>query len=125
MSQQTRGEIEAALANAIILFEKEHLGRGPVETRVYIIEDMILVRLRGVLTPAETKLAQNSEGYELIKQVRRKLLEGSRPILEAIVLEKTGCQVVSLYTDISVKTGERIIVFTLAEKLEARQERQR
>lgn len=125
MSQQTRGEIEAALANAIILFEKEHLGRGPVETRVYIIEDMILVRLRGVLTPAETKLAQNSEGYELIKQVRRKLLEGSRPILEAIVLEKIGCQVVSLYTDISVKTGERIIVFTLAEKLEARQERQR
>lgn len=125
MSQQTRGEIEAALANAIIQFEKEHLGRGPVETRVYIIEDMILVRLRGVLTPAETKLAQNSEGYELIKQVRRKLLEGSRPILEAIVLEKTGCQVVNLYTDISVKTGERIIVFTLAEKLEPRQERQR
>jgi len=125
VSLQTRGEIEAALANAFIQFEKEHLGRGPVETRVYIIEDMILVRLRGVLTPAESKLAQNSEGHELIKQVRRKLLEGSRPILEAIVLEKTGCQVVSLHTDISVKTGERIIVFTLAEKLEARQERQR
>ena len=125
MSKQTRGEIEAALANAIIQFEKDHLGRGPVETRVYIIEDMILVRLRGVLTPAESKLAQNSEGHELIKQVRRKLLEGSRPILESIVLEKTGCQVVSLHTDISVKTGERIIVFTLDEKLEARLERQR
>lgn len=125
MNQQTRGEIEAALANAIIQFEKEHLGRGPVETRVYIIEDMILVRLRGVLTPAEVKLAQNSEGHELIKQVRRQLLEGSRPILDAIVQEKTGCQVVSMHTDISVKTGERIIVFTLNEKLEARQERQR
>ena len=117
MSQQTRGEIEAALANAIIQFEKDHLGRGPVETRVYIIEDMILVRLRGVLTPAESKLAQNHEGHELIKQVRRQLLEGSRSILTAIVLEKTGCQVVSLHTDISVKTGERIIVFTLAGKL--------
>lgn len=125
MSQQTRGEIEAALANAIIQFEKDHLGRGPVETRVYIIEDMILVRLRGVLTPAESKLAQNPKGHELIKQVRRQLLEGSRPILEAIVQEKTGCQVVSLHTDISVKTGERIIVFTLAEKLEARLEWQR
>jgi uncharacterized protein YbcI len=125
VGQQSRGEIEAALVNAIIQFEKDHLGRGPVETRVYIIEDMILVRLRGVLTPSELKLAQNPEGHELIKQVRRQLLEGSRPILEAIVQEKTGCQVVSLHTDISVKTGERIIVFALAEKLEARLERQR
>ena len=125
MSQHTRGEIEAALANAIIQFEKDHLGRGPVESRVYIIDDMILVRLRGVLTPAESKLALNPEGHELIKQVRRQLLEGSRSILEAIVLEKTGCQVVSLHTDISVKTGERIMVFTLAEKLEVRLERQR
>jgi uncharacterized protein YbcI len=119
------GEVEALLANAIIQFEKDHLGRGPTETRVYIIEDMILVRMRGVLTPAETKLAQNPEGHALIKQVRQQLLEGSRPLLEAIVQEKTGCHVVSLHTDISAKTGERIIVFTLAEKLEARLERQR
>jgi len=124
-SKSTIGEVEALLANAIIQFEKDHLGRGPTETRVYIIEDMILVRMRGVLTPAESKLAQNPEGHDLIKQVRRRLLEGSRPLLEALVQEKTGCQVVSLHTDISARTGERIIVFTLAEKLEARLERQR
>ncbi len=123
VSKSTRGEVESLLANAIIQFEKDHLGRGPTETRVYIIEDMILVRMRGVLTPAESKLAQNPEGHDLIKQVRRQLLEGSRPLLEAIVQEKTGCKVVSLHTDISAKTGERIIVFTLAEKLEARLER--
>jgi uncharacterized protein YbcI len=125
VSKPTRGEVEALLANAIIQFEKDHLGRGPSETRVYIIEDMILVRLRGVLTPAESKLAQKPEGHNLIKQIRRQLLEGSRSLLEAIVQERTGCQVVSLHTDISVKTGERIIVFTLAEKLEARLEQQR
>jgi uncharacterized protein YbcI len=117
---QSRGAVEAALANAIIQFEKDHMGRGPVETRVYIIDDMILVRLRGILTQAETKLAQNAEGSELIKQVRRQLIEGSRSFLEAIVQEKTGRQVVSLHTDISVKTGERIIVFTLDEKFEIR-----
>jgi len=119
----TRGEVEASLANAIIQFEKDHLGRGPAEARVFIVEDMILVRLRGVLTPAEVKLAQTSEGHGLIKQVRRQLLEGSRPLLETIVLEKTGCQVLSLHTDISAKTGERIIVFTLAKNLGARLDR--
>lgn len=117
MSPATRGEVEASLANAIIQFEKEHLGRGPAEARAFIIEDMILVRLRGVLTPAELSLAQTAEGHSLIKQVRRQLLEGSRSLLEAIVLEKTGCQVKGLHTDISIRNGERVIVFTMAEDL--------
>lgn len=123
MPPSTRGEVEASLANAIIQFEKDHLGRGPAEARVFIVEDMILVRLRGVLTPAEVKLAQTAEGHGLIKQVRRQLLEASRPLLEALVQEKTGGEVVSLHTDISAKTGERIIVFTLAQNLGVRLER--
>lgn len=125
MPVPTRGEMEAALANAIIQFEKDHLGRGPTEARAFIIEDMILIRLRGVLTPAEAKLAQSADGHGLIKQVRQQLLEGSRALLETIVLDTTGCKVVSLHTDISVKTGERVIVFTLAENLGARLDRKR
>ena len=120
MSNPTRGEVEAALANAITQFEKDQLGRGPVEARVFIIEDLILVRLRGVLTPAEVKLAQNLDGHNLIKQVRRQLLEGSRPLLEEIVRQVTNSRVVSLHTDISIKTGERVIVFTMDENLEER-----
>ncbi|MEK9164339.1 MAG: DUF2294 domain-containing protein [Chloroflexota bacterium] len=123
MSQPTRGEVEASLANAIIQFEKEHLGRGPVEARVFIVEDMILVRLRGVLTPAEVKLALSPDGHNLIKQVRRQLLEGSRAVLDEIVQRVTGIGVISLHTDISVKSGERVIVFTLAENLGTRFER--
>jgi uncharacterized protein YbcI len=123
MPKPSRGEMEAALANAIVQFEKEQLGRGPAETRVFIIEDMILVRLRGVLTPAEAKLAQTSDGHVLIKQVRRELLEASRSLLEGIVQEKTGSRVLSLHTDISARTGERVIVFTLAENLGARLDR--
>ena len=120
MPKPTRGEVEASLANGITQFEKDHLGRGPVEARVFIIEDMILVRLRGVLTPAEVKLAQNPDGHSLIKQVRRQLLEGSRPLLEEIVQQATGSRVVSLHTDISVKTAERVIVFTMTDNLEDR-----
>jgi len=120
MAEPTRGEVEAALANAITQFEKDQMGRGPVETRAFIIEDMILVRLRGVLTPAEIKLAQNPDGHALIKQLRRQLLEGSRPLLEEIVQQTTGGRVVSLHTDISVKTSERVIILTLTDNLEER-----
>ena len=116
----TKGQLEAQIATAITQFDREHLGRGPHGVRAWIIQDMILLRLQGVLTPAEEKLARDPEGHHLIKQVRMRLIEGSRPLLDEMIQRLTGVQVVSLHSDMSIKKGERIIVFTLAEDLEAR-----
>jgi uncharacterized protein YbcI len=113
---RTRGQIEADISEAIVKFEREYMGRGPEETRSYLLGDMILVRLRGVLTPAEKQLAESAdyvEGGRLVKQVRMQLIEKARSLLEAIVQDITGRGVVSLHTDISTKTGERIIAWTL------------
>jgi uncharacterized protein YbcI len=113
---KTKGQIEAKISEAIIKFEKEYMGRGPDETKTYIINDMIVIRLQRVLTPAEQQLAKSNDdakGRSLIKQVRRELLEKARPLLEAIVQDITGRKISSMHTDISTATGERIIVFTL------------
>jgi uncharacterized protein YbcI len=117
---KTKGQLEAEIATAITQFDREHLGRGPHEVRAWIIQDMILLRLQGVLTPAEESLARDPEGHHLLKQVRMQLIEGSRPLLDEMIQGLTGVQVVSLHSDMSIKRGERIIVFTLAEDLEAR-----
>ena len=117
---QTKGQLEAKIATAITQFEREHIGRGPQEVRVWILQDMILVRMKRVLTPAEQKLARDREGHRLIKEVRQQLIEGSRSILDEMILHLTEMSVVSLHCDISIKTGERIIVFTLAEDLESK-----
>ncbi len=117
---KTKGQMEAEISNAMIQFEKDHMGRGPREARTYIIDDMILIRLKGVLTPAEQQLAKNTEGAELIKKVRANLLEQSRGLLSESVEKITSCQVQSLHTDVSTRNGERVIIFTLAENLEKR-----
>jgi len=114
--RKTKGQIEADISEAIIKFEKEYMGRGPDETKTYILDDLIVVRLQRVLTPAEQQLAKatdDASGRSLIKQVRTQLLEEARPLLEPIVTDITGRKVTSLHTDISTVTGERIIVFTL------------
>jgi len=114
--KSTRGQIEAEISEAIITFEKEYMGRGPDETKTYLLDDMVVVRLQRVLTPAEKQLAKTDEsekGRELVKQVRRELLERARPLLEKAVSHITGRKVISLHTDISTVTGERIIIFTL------------
>lgn len=114
---RTIGQVEAEISAALIQFEKDFMGRGPKETRAYIIEDMVLVRLKGVLTPAEQQLAKNAEGTELIKRLRSNLLEQARELLSGTIEKITGLKVTSLYTDISTRTGERIILFTLDESL--------
>ncbi|MFK7735133.1 MAG: DUF2294 domain-containing protein [Pirellulaceae bacterium] len=117
----SKSETEREISKAIIRFEKEFMGRGPLETKSYLIEDLVLVRLKNVLTPAEMKLAE-SESHErgryLIKQMRQELIERGRPLLDAVIKDILGIDVVSLHTDISARTGERVIVFTLAQKPE-------
>lgn len=120
IGKKTKGQVEAEISNAIIQFEKDYMGRGPKETQTYIIDDMILVRLKGVLTPAEQQLAKNPEGTNLIKQVRSNLLEQGRGLLSELMEKMTGLKVVSLHTDISTKSGERVIIFSLSENLERR-----
>lgn len=113
---KTQRQIEAEISEAVIRFEKEYMGRGPVEAKTYLVEDMVFIRLKGVMTPAEYQLATSEDsrrGRELIKQVRQELLEKGRPLLEAVVQDVTSRRVLSLHTDISTVTGERIIVFTL------------
>lgn len=113
-----QGEIESAITEALIRFERDYMGRGPSEARTYLIDDMVLVRLRGVITRAEHHLAEadpTGRGRDLVKQTRTELLEKSRATLTPIIEGLTGRPVVSLHTDISVKRGERIILFTLGD----------
>ncbi len=115
---KTKGEIEAEISEAMVKFEVEYMGRGPKEARVYLIDDMVLVRLKGVLTRAEEQLSKRAEGVELIKKVRSTLIENARPILSQVVDDITGAKVICLHTDISTVAGERVIVLTLDRDLE-------
>jgi uncharacterized protein YbcI len=113
---KTAGQIEAEISEALMKFEKEYMGRGPLEAKTYLIDDMVLIRLRGVLTQAEHQLAsseRDTRGRDLIKQMRIELIEKGRPLLEAVIQQITGRRVKSLHTDISTTTGERVILFTL------------
>lgn len=118
VTRKTQGEIEAAICEGINRLEQDYMGRGPKAIHAYLIDDLLVVRLQGVLTAAERHLvtlpAEKGKGRTLLKQVRTHLIETARPIMEAMVQEVTGVKVVSLHHDISTVTGEEIVLFTLA-----------
>ena len=125
---KTQGEIEAAVCQGMSQFEQEYMGRGPKDIQTHLHGDLLVVRLRGVLTAAEQHLVKTlvpEKGRDLLKQVRTQLIELARPVLDAMVQTATGVEVLSLHHDISTATGEEIVLFTLAESPLVREKKNR
>jgi uncharacterized protein YbcI len=121
---RTKGEIEAAVSEGIGRFEQDYMGRGPKHLHTHLLGDLLVVRLQGVLTAAEQHLAKSlpaDKGRDLLKQVRTHLIETARPVVEAMVEKITGVKVVTMHHDISTKTGEEVVLFTLARSPDFRE----
>ena len=130
---KSQGEIEAAVCDGISRFQQEFIGRGPRDIHAHLVGSLLLVRLQGVLTPAERQLVaprsvgpdspvggnghgdwnDNGNGRALLKQVRSHMVAMGRPRLEEMVQGATGARLVSVHHDISTVTGEEVIVFSL------------
>jgi uncharacterized protein YbcI len=117
--KRRQSRLEAAISDEMMAFQHEFVGRGPDRIRTYAIEDLVIVRSFGVLTPAEKQLLSRSfEGRRLIKAMRQQVLEAGRSVLEGIVEEHTGAKVVSVHSDISTKSGEWVDVFRDLEEVQ-------
>jgi uncharacterized protein YbcI len=114
----TKGQIEAKLSEAISKFEIEYMGRGPEKIRTLIFQDLIIVRIKGFLSKSEKSLAQNKEGIDLIKKVRIALFENARESLEETIKSVLDVNIVSTYSDVSTKTGEKIIAIVIDQDIE-------
>lgn len=118
MAQSSKSKMEATISEAYIKFLRETLGKGPKETKTYIIKDMVMIRLKEVLTQEEKALVCIESGKPLVKEMRRILRESNSEKTEVIISGITGCQVISSHSDISTKLGEQIEVFILDCDLE-------
>ena len=140
---KSQGEIEAAVCDGVSRFQQEYIGRGPRDIHAHLIGSLLVVRLQGVLTPAERQLIAphaggepdghtsgqavhgvgnghgnghdpgNGNGRALRKQVRAHMVATGRPRLEEVVGAATGVELVMVDHDISTVTGEEILAFSL------------
>lgn len=113
MARSIYGPLEDEMAKAFVAFEKQHTGRGPKEASCHVVGDLLLIRLLGTLTPAEVHLSATDGGVDIVKQMRSRLAESAKETVFEAVREATGREVVSMHTDLSTRTGERVLLFTL------------
>ena len=105
--KNSNGSIESEISKAITHWEKDYLGRGSISVKTDILRDMIIVNLQGILTPAEYTVCETKDGMLTIKKNRSELVESGIDDLKEII-----------HTDISSRTGERVMIFKLFHNLE-------
>jgi len=119
MRNKTKGQIEAAISEAITKFKIENIGKGPKEVKSYIIEDMMVIRLKGALTISEQQLTKSPEGTALVKRSRVCLLEKAQSVLANLLHSLLNVDIVSFYVDVNPKIAEMFIVLGLSKNVEA------
>jgi uncharacterized protein YbcI len=114
----TKGTLESEISKALTHWEKQYLGRGSVSVKSDILRDMIIVTLRGILTPAEYSVCKDKDGLLSVKELRNSLVESGVDELKKIIFTTTGFEVTSFYTDLSTQTGDRVMIFKLSGDLQ-------
>nr|WP_106779488.1 DUF2294 domain-containing protein [Lysinibacillus timonensis] len=118
--ERSKGVLEAEISKALTHWEKNYLGRGSVSVKSDILRDMVIVVLKGILTPAEYSVCQDRDGLLTVKTTRNSLVESGVDELKEILLNITGLEVISFYTDLSTQTGERMMIFKLSDDLQSK-----
>ncbi len=118
MEFKAKRQIEAKISEAITKLERAQVGRAPQQVKSYIIEDIVVIRLKGILTPIEQELTKHPEGIDLIKRCRVCLVEKAQNIFKEIIHNLLNVEVITFYADISTEVNEGTIIFTLCENVE-------
>jgi uncharacterized protein YbcI len=118
MVGKSKQEIESKINEAMAIFLKEQMVEEAQEVITQVVGDTIIVRFKGVLTPAERQLCKDPDGAKLINELKGKLIEKAKPLLEPLIENLTEAKVVDMHFSFNVQTGERIEIFTLNKDLE-------
>ena len=87
----SRGQLAAAISNAIVGIHSKHYGKGPTKAKTYLIDDMVVCVMQDVFTTVERTLIDNDKG-EMVREVRTTFQYTMRHEFLDAIRELTGRQ---------------------------------
>jgi len=106
-----------AIAAIFRKVEKKYWGEKTSQLKIYLVDDLIIIRSYGNLSPAEEEFAKTEEGRLLLKQLKVKELDGIKNVLKFMLENKLSTQVLSITIDTNPELNETIIISRLKESL--------
>ncbi len=119
MSQQGDGDergqgLLARLSNEMVRAQKEFFGKGPTQVKSYLLDDLLIIVMRGGLTTAEQTML-NFGHPDLVRQFRQLFQNEMTQRLTDIVEELTGRKVATYQSQVLFSPDVVVEFFVLEE----------
>jgi uncharacterized protein YbcI len=118
-SPLTGGHLLAAISTAIVSTLRERYGRGPMRAKTYVLDDIVMVVLRGSgFTELEqTIIDADATGGQRVVAMRDDFHRMMAQRYRATIEELTGCRVLALLSQAHVNPDITIEVFFMDRSL--------
>ncbi len=110
------GELNAALTDALVRIQAEHLGRGPTTASTFHRGSVIVTLMHDVLTKAEKVLAQKGRGSD-VTELRSLFRQQMEADFRAVVERLTGQKVLALLSANHIEPDVAAAIFILDDAL--------
>ena len=110
----SRGQLAAAISNAIVGIHSKHYGKGPTKAKTYLIDDTVVCVMQDVFTTVERTLIDAGKG-DLVREVRTTFQYALRDEFKSAVMDITGRRARAFMSQIDCGADMAIEFFLLEE----------
>lgn len=108
----SRGQLAAAISNAIVGIHSKHYGKGPTKAKTYLIDDMVVCVMQDVFTTVERTLIDVGKG-DLVREVRTTFQYSLRDEFKDAIREIVGREPRSFMSQIDCDADMSLEFFLL------------
>jgi uncharacterized protein YbcI len=112
------GQLLTAISNGIVAILREHYGRGPMKAKTYVIDDMIVVVMRGSGFTALEKTIMDSGHPDRVVAMRHDFQTVMTKHFTDTIAEVTGRNVVAFLSQAHVEPDITMEIFFVDGPLE-------
>ncbi|MFL5840918.1 MAG: DUF2294 domain-containing protein [Thermoleophilaceae bacterium] len=112
-STASRGQVAAAISNAIVGIHSKHYGKGPTKAKTYLVDDVVITVMQDVFTTVERTLIEH-EKADLVREVRTAFQFTLRDEFKEAIGEIVGRDVRGFISQIDCDADIAVEVFLLA-----------
>jgi uncharacterized protein YbcI len=109
----SRGQLAAAISNAMVGIHSRHYGKGPTKAKTYLVDDVVVTVMSDVFTTLEHTLIDHGKA-ELVRDVRTTFQCTMRSEFTDAIQQITGREPRAFASQIDWKADIAVEVFVLS-----------
>jgi uncharacterized protein YbcI len=94
---------------------QKYIERKPKTARVYQVDDLLIYRAKGILSPAEARLITDDEGGNMLRGFMIRQWDELKPVIRHQIQKIVNHSVLGITVDVCVEEDEIMIICRMAK----------